>query len=110
MMSFIYNQWAPGFADFKNIHPIKGADLPGMGKTMQPPGSRFHPQDRSKYNVIQTDKLLAAIQKGDAHIKDVEVFHFTGGCSKPWECSGINSDLCEFATAQWWQLRAEVEA
>merc|ERR1712014_459848 len=89
--------------------PVKGVDLPGMQATKQPAGSRFHPLDRSVYNVIETESLRKAISAGVASVERVKVFHFAGKCSKPWKCQPIGSEICKQATEQWWRFRADVE-
>lgn len=108
MMSFFYNQWTPKAPGFKNIRADKGVDLPGMKWTKQPLGSRFHPVDRSMYNVIETDNLHKAISAGKASSDSVKVFHFAGKCLKPWTCQGSPSPVCQNVTDQWWSFRNEV--
>eukprot|EP00927_Polykrikos_kofoidii_P027108 TRINITY_DN23975_c0_g3_i1.p1 TRINITY_DN23975_c0_g3~~TRINITY_DN23975_c0_g3_i1.p1 ORF type:complete len:435 (-),score=56.38 TRINITY_DN23975_c0_g3_i1:125-1429(-) len=111
MLSFFYNQWIPGYPGVNfTVRPVKGQDLPGMPATVQPPGSRFYPVDRSIYGVILTDSLKWALSAGHASVDKVKAFHFAGGCLKPWTCSPTNTDLCNAMTDRWWDMRHEVES
>eukprot|EP00927_Polykrikos_kofoidii_P077807 TRINITY_DN74712_c0_g1_i1.p1 TRINITY_DN74712_c0_g1~~TRINITY_DN74712_c0_g1_i1.p1 ORF type:complete len:603 (-),score=119.10 TRINITY_DN74712_c0_g1_i1:68-1876(-) len=110
MLSFFYNQWIPGSPGFNtSLKPIKGKDLPGEAATLQPPGSRFFPVDRSVHGVIQTESLLKSFKEGRATVDRVKSFHFAGGCMKPWTCSPRHEVLCKTMTDKWWELRRELE-
>jgi len=108
ILSFYYNQVTPGVKGFNTTAPTKGKDMPGMSFTQQPPSSRFRPLDRSVYNVIQTDLLKQAISENHTDASRVKVFHFTGGCVKPWTCGGVSSDICATMTEKWWDFRTEL--
>jgi len=108
VLSFYYNQVHPGVPGYNATGPTKGKDLPGLPFTKQPASSRFRPLDRSVYNVIETGLLKEAIRDKRADASRVKLFHFTGGCVKPWTCSPPSSSICEDMTKRWWALRAEL--
>uniref|UniRef100_A0A7S1W540 Hexosyltransferase n=1 Tax=Alexandrium catenella TaxID=2925 RepID=A0A7S1W540_ALECA len=110
VLSFYYNQVQPGVKGHSEALPQKGKDLPGMPFTQQPPTSRFRPLDRSVYNVIDTKPLNRSLSAHDADASRVKLFHFTGGCVKPWQCSGTSTKICEEMTERWWAFRAELAA
>jgi len=113
ILSYYYNQVHPDVDGFSTDTPTKGIDYPGMDWTKQPNSSRFLPQDRSVYNVIDTKPLLHALAKGNTQVDRVAVFHFAGGsCPKPWTCGYIDDDdqLCKAMTKRWWNFRSEVAA
>jgi len=112
ILSYYYNQVRPDAEGFSTDTPIKGVDYPGLSWTVQPPSSRFLPQDRSVYNVVDTEPLQQALAKGSTNVDRVSVFHFAGGsCPKPWTCIHIVGDhLCDVMTQKWWNLRSEVAA
>ena len=62
------------------------------------------------YDVIDTPDLQAAYTSGAASIDDVRVFHFTGGCVKPWMCDAPRTTLCNTMRDRWWEIRAEFAA
>jgi len=108
VLSFWYNQVHPGVKGYDATPPVKGKDLPGANWTVQPAGSRFRPLDRSVYNVIETDLLQEALAANLTDASRVRHFHFTGKCSKPWQCSAYRSDFCEEMLQRWSALRAEL--
>lgn len=108
ILSFYYNQVQPGVEGYLQAEPVKGKDLPGMDFTVQPPTSRFLPLDRSVYNVIDTELLREAVNKGLVDASRVKVFHFTGGCLKPWLCYTGGDVLCEEMHRRWWALRTDL--
>eukprot|EP00927_Polykrikos_kofoidii_P049860 TRINITY_DN43870_c0_g1_i1.p1 TRINITY_DN43870_c0_g1~~TRINITY_DN43870_c0_g1_i1.p1 ORF type:complete len:386 (+),score=61.11 TRINITY_DN43870_c0_g1_i1:119-1276(+) len=108
ILSFYYNQVQLGVPGYNPAPPQKGKDLPGMNFTVQPPSSRFLPLDRSVYDVIDTKLLRDAVREGRADASRVKIFHYTGGCPKPWLCATGTSPLCEEMTQRWWALRAEL--
>jgi len=116
ILSYYYNQVHPdhpGADQFSTDSPTKGLDYPGMTWTKQPASSRFLPQDRSVYNVVETTPLLQALANGSTKVDRVAVFHFAGGsCPKPWTCGWFenNDQLCKAMTKRWWRLRREVAA
>jgi len=113
ILSYYYNQVLPDVNGFSTDNPTKGIDYPGMTWTKQPANSRFLPQDRSVYNVVDTKPLLQALAKGSTQVDRVSVFHFAGGsCPKPWTCGYVDDvdQLCKTMTKLWWSLRSEVAA
>lgn len=111
ILSYYYNQVRPDVEGFSTDSPIKGIDYPGMSWTKQPASSRFLPQDRSVYNVVDTEPLLKALKKRSTAVDRVSVFHFAGAsCPKPWTCVPSTDHLCDVMTQRWWDLRAEVAA
>jgi len=111
ILSYYYNQVRPDGSGYSTDSPVKGVDYPGMSWTKQPASSRFLPQDRSVYNVVETKPLQQALAKGSTRLNRVAVFHFAGGsCPKPWTCGYIENDdqLCKAMTTRWWSLRSEV--
>ena len=88
---------------------VKAPDLPG-NMTVSPPSARMKVLDRSVYDVIDTPDLQAAYTSGAASIDDVRVFHFTGGCVKPWMCDAPRTTLCNTMRDRWWEIRAEFAA
>jgi len=88
---------------------VKAPDL-GQNMTLRPPKSRVQPLDRSVYDVIDTPDLDEALQAERVSSDDVKVFHFTGMCSKPWDCLHARSAICQKMTDRWWNLRSEFAA
>mmetsp|Transcript_83838 Transcript_83838/g.195038 ORF Transcript_83838/g.195038 Transcript_83838/m.195038 type:complete len:382 (-) Transcript_83838:102-1247(-) len=108
ILSFYYNQVQPGAQGYNPALPKKGKDLPGLPFTEQPASSRFLPLDRSVYDVIDTPLLREAVEGNHTNASRVKVFHFTGGCSKPWLCLLPASPLCAAMTERWWSFRAQI--
>eukprot|EP00927_Polykrikos_kofoidii_P062650 TRINITY_DN57456_c0_g1_i1.p1 TRINITY_DN57456_c0_g1~~TRINITY_DN57456_c0_g1_i1.p1 ORF type:complete len:390 (+),score=44.04 TRINITY_DN57456_c0_g1_i1:58-1227(+) len=109
ILSFYYNQVRPGQPNSynKKTKPLsKGLDLPDLGWTKQPPGSRFRPLDRSVYNVIDSHNLQ---KSRDLNGSRVKVFHFTGLCQKPWRDSGKETAICDQMQKEWKAVLAKVK-
>jgi len=84
------------------------------------PGVRMFGADRSKYDVVITERLEKDLKDTDEKeiIDGVKSMHFTGGCAKPWQCHGAEKNmflkrgagnLCDAMTKRWFAMRASLE-
>lgn len=87
--------------------PVRRKDL-ACNMTIGPLSTRIGVLDRSVYDVIDTQDLVAAVESNEVSYEKVRVFHFTGNCLKPWDCNQPQSKLCKQVTDHWWRLHAEL--
>lgn len=72
-------------------------------------GLRMFAADRSKYDVVISDRLNEDLKDVDLDkvIKGIKSIHFTGNCLKPWSCIRVDQGkVCDTLQARWWDLRA----